>query len=140
MGAMKKMLMEGIDLLDHEELLLNHSGLSMECNMDLAVNEIFNQHSDFVGLDKDNEPEYLRWAGQIFTHWQQSQFDDIKGIRHIVYLTQDDLDIVKNNNFPAIPWEDDSTVEGALINGILRQLTDHSDRVLEDKDGNHSEA
>ena len=76
MGAMKKMLMEGLDILDEEELWLNHSGLSMETNMDLAVAEIFNRHSDFVGLDKDDEPEYLRWAGQIFTHWHQAKFGE----------------------------------------------------------------
>jgi|19_taG_2_1085344.scaffolds.fasta_scaffold176961_2 hypothetical protein len=61
-------------------------------------------------------------------------------IPHTVYLTQADLDIIKETNFPAIPWEHDSTIEGALINGILRQITDHSDRALEDKNENHSQA
>ena len=56
---------------------------------------------------------------------------NIQGIRHMVYLTQEDLNIIKDNNFPAIPWEDDSTVEGALINGILHQIVDPTNRDID---------
>ena len=56
---------------------------------------------------------------------------NIQGIRHMVYLTEEDLDIIKDNNFPAIPFADDSTIEGALVNGILRQIVDPINRDID---------
>ena len=53
------------------------------------------------------------------------------GIRHMVYLTQEDIDTIEDMNFPAIPFADDSTVEGAIVNGILRQIVDPINRDID---------
>tara|TARA_Y100000310_G_scaffold344035_2_gene454684 strand:- start:1433 stop:1612 length:180 start_codon:yes stop_codon:yes gene_type:complete len=52
-------------------------------------------------------------------------------IRHTIYLTQEEIDTIEDMNFPAIPFEDDSTIEGALINGILSQIVDPANRDID---------
>tara|TARA_Y100000310_G_scaffold344035_2_gene454686 strand:- start:1811 stop:2062 length:252 start_codon:yes stop_codon:yes gene_type:complete len=76
MGAMKKMLMEGQEILDQEQFLQETEGTTMQGDMEHGIDVIFYKHRDFIGLEKNNEPEYLRWARQVFACWHKSYFGE----------------------------------------------------------------
>ena len=80
MGAMKKMLMEGHELLDNLVAHAKANDVTLEPTgpnwMDELVNYLFNSHTDFAGLVRKDEPDFERWAHQIVIHWHRSKYGE----------------------------------------------------------------
>jgi hypothetical protein len=78
MGQMKKMLMEGHEILNSEEQMRAECGSdSLEGKMDEGVYEILTQHSDFIQEDRGEigaQTNSIRLARQIFIDWNSRTF------------------------------------------------------------------
>ena len=76
MGQMKKLLMEGHEILNSEEQMRAACGSdSLEGKMDEGVYELLTQHSDFIqGERKPPVNPFLGLARQIFIDWNRKTF------------------------------------------------------------------
>ena len=86
MGQMKKLLMEGHEILNNEEQMRAECGSdSLEGKMDEGVYELLTQHSDFI--QGESKPLFFYWqdyhpsvnpflglARQIFIDWNRKTF------------------------------------------------------------------